>query len=1209
MAIVFHRSSSARLRYQIAVIIALLLSLMGVDYISSPPKVQGLSTGIVISQVYGGGGNSGATFTHDFIELYNRGASPININGWSVQYASAAGTSWQVTPLTDVTIQPGQYYLIQQAQGVGGAVGLPVPDATGTIAMSATAGKVALVNNATALSGSGCPFGSSVVDFAGYGTTAICFEGSGPTAALTNTTAAIRGANSCAETDNNDVDFSTGSPTPRNTASPVIPCGGSANPVGTGAANPNPVLQASSTLLTVAVISGFNPPSTGIAVTGDLATIGGLSMQTFFDDGTNGDATAGDLLFSFRATVQGITAPGLKVLPITISDAQSRTGMASISLSVQGPAQVVISQVYGGGGNSGATLTNDFIEIFNRGMSSVDLTGWSLQFTTATGAGTWQVTPLTGIIAPGQYYLVQEAAGAGGTTGLPAPDAIGTIPVGSTAGKVALVNSTTALTGSGCPFNASVVDFIGYGSTSCSESGSPAPELTNTTAALRARRGCRDTNNNLVDFSSSMPNPRNSASPVNDCSLAPPLFAIHAIQGAGAGSPLAGQEITATGIVTARKSNGFFMQTADAEADSNPNTSQGIFVFTSGTPAVAVGDSVSVVGTATEFFNLTQISSSNLDVTVISRMNELPQPIIFTTSILNPSGPLDQIERFEGMRISAPSLVSITPTNAFGEIFTVLSGVPRPLREPGIDISLSLPAGSPCCIPRFDENPQRLMVDTEGQIGMTPLVVTSGVTLTGVTGPLDFAFGDYKVLPDETPIVTANLSAIPVPIPSNNEFTVGSTNLLNFFSTNSNFALRLNKASLAIRNVMRSPDIIGVEEIGDIETLTALADKINADTVAAGGIDPNYRAYLLEGVDLFSDDIDVGFLVKSTRVDVVSVMQEGKGLTFTDPTEGDEDTLFERPPLILRANVRSPGGSLFPVTVIVNHMQSLIGVDDPVEGPRQRLKRKLQAEFTADLAQSLQGENLVLIGDFNSFQFNDGYVDVLGTIKGMPAPSDQVLLASPDLVNPNLTVLVDTIPTAQRYSFIFAGHSQTIDHVLVDSGMLGRVSRFAYARNNVDFPESLSMDGTRPERVADHDMPVAYFTLPPPSADLSVSVVDSPDPVAPREMLTYTITVTNNGPDIAREAVVLNTLPLGTNFVSCTATGGGVCGGLAILRTVTFQSLGIGATETITFTASVGSSIPSGFTLRNLAAVGSLTKDSDLRDNLAIETTTVNKRK
>ena len=108
------------------------------------PFAHAASPNVVISQVYGGGGNSGATYKHDFIELFNRGTSTVSLAGWSVQYASATGTSWQATPLSG-SIAPGQYYLIQQAQGAGGTVNLPTPNATGTITMSATAGKVALV--------------------------------------------------------------------------------------------------------------------------------------------------------------------------------------------------------------------------------------------------------------------------------------------------------------------------------------------------------------------------------------------------------------------------------------------------------------------------------------------------------------------------------------------------------------------------------------------------------------------------------------------------------------------------------------------------------------------------------------------------------------------------------------------------------------------------------------------------------------------------------------------------------------------------------------------------------------------------------------------------------------------------------------------------------------------------------------------------------
>jgi hypothetical protein len=182
-----------------------------------------------------------------------------------------------------------------------------------------------------------------------------------------------------------------------------------------------------------------------------------------------------------------------------------------------GRGQVVISQVYGGGGNTGATLKNDFIEIFNRGTTAVDLTNWSVQYASATGA-TWQVTSLSSIsLAPGQYYLIQEAAGSGGTVDLPTPDAIGTIAMSGTAGKVALVNSTTALSGT-CPTG--YIDLVGFGSTAnCYEGSGPTPAPSNTTSVSRASGGCTDVNNNSVDFTAGAPNPRNTASPDNVCAL------------------------------------------------------------------------------------------------------------------------------------------------------------------------------------------------------------------------------------------------------------------------------------------------------------------------------------------------------------------------------------------------------------------------------------------------------------------------------------------------------------------------------------------------------------------------------------------------------------------------------------------------------------------------------------------------------------------
>ena len=173
---------------------------------------------VVISQVYGGGGNSGATLKNDFIELYNRSAEDVPLTGWSVQYAASGGSTWQRTPLGG-TIKAGGYYLVQQAQGAGGTTNLPPPDATGTIPMSATAGKVVLMsNNTTITSGVLCPsVVNGAVDIVGFGAaTTTCFEGAGPTATLSNTTAAIRKDGGATDTDNNAGDFAVGAPTPRN---------------------------------------------------------------------------------------------------------------------------------------------------------------------------------------------------------------------------------------------------------------------------------------------------------------------------------------------------------------------------------------------------------------------------------------------------------------------------------------------------------------------------------------------------------------------------------------------------------------------------------------------------------------------------------------------------------------------------------------------------------------------------------------------------------------------------------------------------------------------------------------------------------------------------------------------------------------------------------------------------------------------------------
>jgi len=190
---------------------------------------------------------------------------------------------------------------------------------------------------------------------------------------------------------------------------------------------------------------------------------------------------------------------------------------------------IVISQVYGGGGNSGATYQNDFVELFNRGTTTVSLVGWSIQYASATGTGnfgstTTQITPLSGSLVPGQYLLVQEASNAAVGSPLPTPDVADSTPINmsGTAGKIALVNSTSGLgcNGGSTPCSpaqlALIKDLVGYGGANFYE-GAAAPTLSNTTAALRLVYGCMETDNNASDFAASEPTPRNTASPLNPC--------------------------------------------------------------------------------------------------------------------------------------------------------------------------------------------------------------------------------------------------------------------------------------------------------------------------------------------------------------------------------------------------------------------------------------------------------------------------------------------------------------------------------------------------------------------------------------------------------------------------------------------------------------------------------------------------------------------
>jgi hypothetical protein len=210
----------------------LFFALLAVGALTAP-AARSASPDIVVSQVYAGGGNAGAPFANDFVELFNRGPSTVEIGGWTLQYASAVGSSWQSTALTG-SIAPGRHYLVQLASGaVGGA--LSAPDATGTTNLAVSGGKVAVVRDAVALtcgaSAGSCAAAASVGDLVGYGTAAD-YEGSAAADPIDNTTAATRSSNGCVDTDDNAADFSAVTPAPRNSSSAATSCGTEPPPTG-----------------------------------------------------------------------------------------------------------------------------------------------------------------------------------------------------------------------------------------------------------------------------------------------------------------------------------------------------------------------------------------------------------------------------------------------------------------------------------------------------------------------------------------------------------------------------------------------------------------------------------------------------------------------------------------------------------------------------------------------------------------------------------------------------------------------------------------------------------------------------------------------------------------------------------------------------------------------------------------------------------------
>ncbi|HKX83508.1 MAG TPA: hypothetical protein VJL58_04745 [Pyrinomonadaceae bacterium] len=622
-------------------------------------------------------------------------------------------------------------------------------------------------------------------------------------------------------------------------------------------------------------------------------------------------------------------------------------------------------------------------------------------------------------------------------------------------------------------------------------------------------------------------------------SFAQKEHSIAEIQGVENTSPSLDEKVVVTGVVTAILKDGFFLQTPDDKVDSNPATSEGIFIFTKNPPPADAthGNLVSVSGNVVEYRNRNDVNTSTIteinhfigrdSFKVISKGNALPKAITLTSADFAVNV-LDQLEKYEGMRVTLAEFTTVAPTGgridiktassvSDGVFFGVTKGMPRPFRTVGLDVrefNDKLKQERPK-LQIFDANPEIIRVDTgeqrvpvmvdlskaakvegvkgEVRFAAPSLNLPSQTELTNLTGVLHYAFGRYTILADHDNKLnaTSTIKSKPLPAPTDRQFAIAGMNLENFFDdvddpgikedvlTPEGFQRRLRKVSMAVRDFMQTPDVIGVVEVENLATLKKLADRINADAVAAGKANPKYEAQLIEGND--GRGIDNGFLVKTSRVKVIEVRQVGKEDKYVNPNTKEDNYLNDRPPLMLRASIDDVKKGPYEFTLIVNHLKSFNGYNDPKQMDNVRMKKKLQAEFLAKFVQERlkanTGERIALLGDFNAFQFNDGVMDVIGTIKGKPAGKDEVLMASDDLLNPDLVDLVDAINVKERYSYLYDGNAQVLDHILISEAFTKSIKGFGFARINADFPEALRNDDSRVERFSDHDPAVAFFSL------------------------------------------------------------------------------------------------------------------------------------
>jgi len=528
------------------------------------------------------------------------------------------------------------------------------------------------------------------------------------------------------------------------------------------------------------------------------------------------------------------------------------------------------------------------------------------------------------------------------------------------------------------------------------------------------------------------------------------------IQGDGLVSPYVGDVvISERNIVTAVGSREFYMQTPPERSDQLSATSDGIMVFTDAPPQVQVGDLVTVEGTIIEFEGLTEFEDDGLSITIESSGVVLPDPIQ-----LGPNFPestpklIPDLETVEGMLVEFENATVCGPADNGGLAYITFA-TERPMREAGI----RFPGQSG--LPVWDGNPEVIGFNPDKAGGPDNRFLSTGMVVSG-RGVIRYDRRIHQIAGISYQ-VTGSPSGSDVRSRETNEITVGSLNCLRLLNNEQGFFNHRQKLANYIVDQMKSPDILAVQEVDDLPVLESLANLIQQQDPGA-----DYTAYLFNN----ASDINNGYLVKSTII-VDDVRQIGAGQELS--TGG---TLHDRPPLLLEGRVNTIPPT--PIAVLNLHLRSLNGIEDS-NGDFVRLKRFEQSTSVAQIVQALraQGKKLVVLGDFNAISFSDGYVDVMAQITGLPSLGAEFEVE--DIVNPPLDHLSMTLPPEEeRYSFVFMGNAQMLDHIVAtDLGDL-EVKDLQFARGNADNGTGYDQDLDEPYYNSDHDGVVLFLETEDP---------------------------------------------------------------------------------------------------------------------------------